>query len=349
MPDLAEPLIVDPTTTATPLTEEESLAAHRASFSPEARRAEAEPPDVPSDAVEDHRPVERHRAKSQRATANDYQDIAALTKELRTVEGKLVKLKPDSGAESPRVLALRRQIKGLRSEIAEAQPPSTPVTPAVVRSNAEPLAASTATFSETEPVLGQFENEADPYAAWQRALARYDRRKDAWDSDRAAATVREREHTAAQTAAVEAEHRAYGSRLEAFRKTHPDFQEKLSAVEDRQLPPALIASIVKDDNGPAILYALLSDPVFLDEMHLLSDGKAVTETSVALLRRRLNAQLTRTTAAVTGSASTMTPSSWTSRPPNPVRTSPLTTGDDPPGDGHSLADHRKHFGPKPRR
>jgi hypothetical protein len=78
----------------------------------------------------------------------------------------------------------------------------------------------------------------------------------------------------------------------------------------------------------------------------------VSAPSVALLRRYLN-RYTRATDA-TPQESTGAPKPAPSvivapKPPTPVRTGPLKTGDDPPGDNDmSLANHEKFFGRKRR-
>lgn len=301
---------------------ESTVASHAAQFDPQRStpmRDEAEPASTPTPAK-----PERHRAQSQKARAEDVPRISELTRKLREAERELDRLRTAPTPE-PRT---------------ERQPQAAP----------QPIRAAQTTtdgFPDAEPKLEDFHGEDDPYSAWQRAIGRYDRKRERWEEQQ------QSRQTQAQTLSQDVQRlraeqfNAHASRVAAFAPTKPDFAAKLQAA-NREIPPLLEQAIIEDDKGPEILYTLASDPVFLDEMHLLTDGKPVTESSVAILRRRLTAQLNRTQAAGTGSAAAMPRTSWTARPPNPVRTSPLTTGDDPPGDGHSLAEHAKHFSPKRR-
>lgn len=333
----------------TPTLEETSVSAHQSQFSPK----ESQRTQITETPIETERPRERHRAQSQQAGAEDAQEIATLTKQLRAKEAELAKIKPDALAGSPRVLTLKQRIRAIEADLADVQKaapvePPAPVAPA--RQTQPP--APVGTFAEPEPKLDQFTDAEDPYAAWQRATARWDRRKDEHEAHQAVAVQQQQQQTLAFQQAQQARMEAYQGRLQVFKATTPDFDQKLEAAVaeiGKEIPGVLYEAIVADDNGPQFLYSVISDPVFRDEMLLLSEGKALTESNVATVRRRLRSQLTRTQAAATGSAAAMTPTSWTSRPPNPVRTSPLTTGDDPPGDGHSLADHRKHYQPTRRR
>jgi hypothetical protein len=56
---------------------------------------------------------------------------------------------------------------------------------------------------------------------------------------------------------------------------------------------------------------------------------------------------TRPQAAVTGAAAA-TARSTAPRPPTPVRTSAISTTDEPPGDDASIADHEKFYGQRRR-
>jgi hypothetical protein len=311
-----------------PTAEETSVASHAAAFDPKRPPVSQtpEPQATPSAVPEPtEKPSQRHRAQSQKAGPADVPRINELTRKLREAEAELARFRstpaPTPSTDAPK--------------------------PPIVAAAAKPVEAPVSGFTEPEPVLDDFMQEADPYSAWQRAVGKYDRRKERWEEQQAAAVTAQ---TTQATERLQQQYQAHSTRLSAFIATHPDFAQKVQASDaaNREMPDLLQRAILEDDNGPAMLYAFASDPVFYDEMHLLSDGRPITESSVAILRRRLNAQLTRTQAAATGSAAAMPTTSWTSRPPNPVRTSPLQTGDDPPGDGHSLAEHAKHYSPKRR-
>jgi hypothetical protein len=293
----------------TPSLASESIADHAAQFG-----ATPEPQKTEAD---DKRT--RHRAASQRARAEDVPRIAELTKNWRTEQDR---------------------VKQLEAELAKFK--TTPPPPAPSRATSE------TTFEEKEPVLEDFADQPDPYTAWTRALGRYDRRREAFEAKQAEESSRnERE----QTERAVARDAAYHARLAEYVKTKPDFGEKFNAVlaDVQEIPNLLERAIKDDDNGPAVLYHLLTHASDFDDMRLLTDGKPVTEQSVALLRRRLNTLVSRSQAAATGSAVATASPSLAPRPPNPVRTGPLKTGEDPPGDGHSISDHEKYWGPKARR
>jgi len=302
---------------------EATVASHAAQFDPSRRESPAE---TPTESTATPARPERHRAQSQKARAEDVPRISELTRKLREAERELERLRQPAQVTAP-------DLKGPQQAAPAAQP--------------QTATAPAGGFPELEPQLDDFMDAADPYSAWQRALGKYDRKRERWDEQQQATASRAASVSKEVAQLRESQFNQHAARVAVFAQTVPDFGAKLHAA-DREIPPLLEQAIIEDDNGPQILYTLATDPVFLDEMHLLTDGKPVTESSVAILRRRLTAQLTRTQAANTGSAAAMPRTSWTARPPNPVRTSPLKTGDDPPGDGHSLAEHAKHYSPKRR-
>ena len=286
----------------------ESIAAHAEQFNaPKLERVEP-----------DDRP--RHRAKSQQATAADVPRINELTKKLREAEARIATYE-----RAPRV-------EPSTPSATSTAPPSTTVTP--------PTAGSG--FADPEPTLDRFADKDDPYAAWQRALATWDRKKEAFEERQSMA---ERSRGESEAQADHARLQAHATRLQTFIADRPDFGAKLQAamaVDDR-VPALLERAIMEDDNGPAILYHLLDHPDVLDEMRLLTDGKAVTSESVAFLRRRLRSYAQQ--AAQTGSAAAGVFSQMLApRPPNPVRTGPMHTADDPSGEQGSIADHAKAYG-----
>jgi hypothetical protein len=298
--------------TTTDAATDDSIASHEAQFG-------TTPTPPLADPAAEKPGRERHRAKSQRASAEDVPRIAELTKNWR---------------------AEQERVKSLEAKIAEYE--AKHAAPAKVETKTDATA-----FDQPEPTLEQFSTHDDPYTAYTRALARWDRAKEQFDAKRADA------ETARTKAAADADAKrdaAYVSRLQTFVAKTPDFAEKFAAVEREtggQLPMLLIQAIKEDDNGPALLYHLLTHPSDLDDMRFLSDGKPITETSVALLRRRL-ASLSRSQAVDTGSAVATAYPTLAPRPPKPVRTGPMKAGDDLPGEGASIADHARAFGPKPR-
>lgn len=317
-----------------------SIADHAASFGPQ----KVESPD---DAPESSRV--RHRAQSQQASAADVPQIQELTKQVRAKEAELLKLKPDAGKDSPRVAALRRQIRGLEAELTDATPKASVVAPVAERPAAL-VVTSAVSFTETEPTLEQFSDQDDPWTAWQRALGRYDRRKDAFEEKQQAA---QQQQTQQQTADEQARaeygkkiQQDYQTRAQAFEKTQPGFFALVTQRQQEQydVPAIVAAAVMKDDNGPAMLYALLHQPDEVDRLWLANGQTPITDQNIVAMQRYLT---TRLPAAVTGSAAGA-PRPLAPRPPNPVRTGPMKTGDEPPSEGASIAEHAKFYAPSRR-
>lgn len=327
----------------TPVPEATSVADHAAKFGPQALEdaAQADNDDAPAPGGETPAQAalrarddqgrfarERHRARSDRARPEDVPRIQKLTAKLRETERRLAEVEA-------------------RTTTQKAE---TPIVPPAPREVPPP---STSAFAEREPTLEDFANEADPYTAYNRALGRYDRRKEAFESQQAQAQA------ATQQASTQADEQvrewwaaadsAFGARKQEFVGRTPDYQAKVDAlVKDHgDATPLLLHAVLVHDKGPELVYYLATHPSVYDEMLLLTDGKAITEQSVALTQRQLAA---RSQTAQTGSVTAAPYVSTVPKPPNPVRTGPMKSGDDSsPGDGHSIADHARHWGPRTRR
>ncbi len=327
-----------PETTATVPTEPEtSLADHEQQFDRPSLRSPV-PKDLPKDPeVEPERPRERHRAQSQQASAEDVATIAELTKTLREKETELGKVKPDAQSGSSRVLNLRRQIRGLEAELADAQPKPAPAPAAAPRQ--EPAAPTETTFTKAKPTIDDMiaAGHADPYAELPEAILE-------WRDEKRAFEQQQTQGQQAVAKRVQDEIDAHQARTRVFAQQTPDFQTKFDAMMKEiggSVPDVFGAAIVRADNGPQIVYALASDPVFRDEMLLWSEGKPFTEATVALLQRRLLAHVSRQSAVSTGSATphvVLPP-----KPPNPVRTGAMRAEPQWPGDDAPLSEHEKAF------
>ncbi len=268
----------------------------------------------------------RHRAKSQQAGPEDVPRIRELTKKLKDAEARIQSL-----TATPR-----------EAPVSTAAPARAPVS--------APSAPSTSGFTEAEPTIEAFANEADPYAAWTRSLAKYDRRKEAFEER----SARERDEATQSQARARADwdqrHATYQTQANEFVKAHPDYDAKLAetiAAHGGQalVPAAPYHAILAADNGPAIVYHLLTHPVELTEVQLLFSDKPATPQLVATATRWLTARLA---AGSTGAAPTPLPQNRTPKPPTPVRTGPMKTGQEPPGDGASLSDHEAFYTRKRR-
>jgi hypothetical protein len=258
-------------------------------------------------------PKPRHRARSQQATAADVPRIQELTRRLRESEARA---------------------RELEARLPTAAPPSEPA-----KATATPPQGFS--FPKYEQWIAEHpEKDYEDYTD-----AKQDAR-DAWREARATEqqTASQRQDVlSARREADAAAAAVWDYRVSEFAKSHPDLETVLQSVDDRGGVPPLLEYVLKtDDNGPDLMYTLAKHPEMYDEMLLLTLGLQPSEQSVAILRRRL---LSRVQAVLTGSAVPVS-RPQPARPPNPVRTGPLKTGDEPPGDGSSLAEHERAYGPK---
>ena len=106
-----------------------SIAEHQTNYG----RVGAKEPTVPAAegietaaerAERDERGRFRHRAQSQKASAEDVAEISSLTRQLREKERELAKVEPDALSGSPRVLGLKRQIEALDARLGKAKMPA---------------------------------------------------------------------------------------------------------------------------------------------------------------------------------------------------------------------------------
>lgn len=271
----------------------------------------------------------KHRSQKQRAGVEDVPRIAELTKNWRTTE--------------ERALKAEKELAELREQIKPKPPrPQLRDVPKV----------ETSAFTEQEPKLEDFADQADPYASWNRALAAYDRKKERFDEQQASA---KKDAESAQTHNTEqmrqffaAKSRDFGGRLHALMQREPDSVKLFEAVQQTPLTDVMHAAIMLDPRGEELMLHLAKNfqtlQGELDDLYMLTDGKPVSEGFVALVQRRMH-RWTQDAKAPTGS-SAPAPVTLAPRPPNPVRTAAMKTADTPPGDEGSLADHEQYFGRK---
>lgn len=284
----------------------------------------------------------RHRARSQQATPEDVGQIAEYTKRLRTAEDAIGLKVEQKAGESDRVFQLRR-----RAEYAEAiaaQRKAEPKPEASKPQLREVPRVEPGQFAEVEPKLEQFADKDDPYAAYLRATAAYDRRKEAFEASEA----EKRQSVESATTANNAEIRSwfdtrkkdFGSRLDALIESQPDAVEVFKSTNQMPLTNLMHAALLLDASGEQLMLDLArayqADPEAVDDLILMTGTHPVNEESVATMQRRLRrmTQAVRTGSAVPQPRMTPAP-----RPPNPVRTAPQKPADAQPGDDSSLADH----------
>lgn len=336
-----DPVVESGTVSETPESiDSGSLADHEAQFSPKAR-AEADREDEDT-AIKDRpaantgqfapKPADaKHKAASQRATPEDVAEINRLTKELRDLEGKIGEKDPDAKA-APRIKTLQRQIRALKA-LAESAPVAAPPEP--VAPKVPPPAPGE--FSEAEPNFDDFQDTTkypDPLAAWVKATAAYQIRKDRFEAAREQAAL-------SSQASEQAVINAYHASQTKFIEQTPNFGTVTEAFMTRELPPVLMNAIVRDvANGPRYVYHLAQHPELADELVFLTEGKPLSDAHVAYVQRRLQSSVQ---AAQEPDRPRVTPPYIPPKPPNPVRTGTINTGDDLPDDDAPLSEHERAF------
>ncbi len=337
-----------------------TLAEHREQFP--GKRSRNTP--LPTEAATPPAATPKHRAKSHKAGADDVDEINRLTKELRDTESAIaIERKP---GESQRVFDLRRRTEIAKRASQPAPPPAPSPAPSAGTPTARPAAEAPPpavprelipAFPEPEPLLAQFAEAADPYAALLRATVAWDRRKEAYEAQQTTAIQQQRTQAEAFDREMVAGMTEHATRVIAYEKNNPDvsalFKAELAKPEAEQIQLTLAMRGAIEFGGaqsPEMVVTLLTHPELADELFLLTEGKPVgdprTDPLVASVRRRL---LHRTAAVSTGAAPPSTRSLVAPHPPTPVRTAPHTPREKPAaGERGSLREHMSAF-PPPRK
>jgi len=280
---------------------------------------ETGPSDRPADSDED-KPDEgmtrddrgrwRRRAKSQQAGADDVPRIKELTKRLRTVEQEL---------QSERA--------GRQSQTRTA-----PLVPTVPQ-------APQVQFSEREPQLEQFADKDDPYGAWQRALAAYDRKRERAEEQAQHMQAHQQRTTQDVGRYWEGVRTNHQQRLVAAVQANPSHYQALQSVQVAP-PPLLDWAIMLDSQSADVALFLATHPTILDEFALMTAVQPVTEATVATTQRLLRQRMTAVGSGAVAPSPSMAPAP---RPPTPLRTAPMKTGETAPGDDDSVEAHERFY------
>ncbi len=307
-----------------PIEESGSLADHEKLYSGEPQQtsseAETKPVETPQAEDKDDSGIpaderdpktgrflpRRHRAASQEATPADVPRIQSLTARLRAVEAERDALKARTVTSAP----------------AGTSAPSAPPSP--------PAAAT------PKPTPDKF----DDYSAYVDALVD-------WRTEQALTAYQAKQQQVEQERARQSEQQrlasSWAERVTAAKAKYPDF-ENVALLTDTRIPQGSLidAWILEHKAGAEVLYALQKDPAALDR--LLNLPLFEQAESLALLSQRFNGNgSSRTAAVATGSVPALLSPS-VPRPPNPVRTGPIKSGDDPPDpERSSLYDHEKYY------
>ena len=191
---------------------------------------------------------------------------------------------------------------------------------------------------DAEPTLEQFADQADPYAAWMRAMARHDARqefKTQQEQQREAYQARQaeqREHDRRQTELGRI--RTWTGRMEAAFEKNPEMR---GLVENMPVLPRPMMDVVLESEIPdQILSHLLHYPEEMDRITGLPPLRQFRELS------RIEYQLEQ--AAATGSAVPAKAKTTAHPPVSPVSGShaaPASSGE--PGPNASYEEHRAYW------
>jgi hypothetical protein len=293
----------------------------------------------------------KHRAQSQRAGADDVPRISKLTSELRETQVRLAVAEGVTDVEAvlervyPKATAAQREANRAKvaAQVAALAKPAAPAAvtpPAATATPAPPVPDDVGDFTTPKPQVGDFTDYDDYVIAlsnWN-----YDKR-DHERQQQQAKTAAEQAETA-RKADWDAKVTTWQTRLAAAKAANPSYETTV-ATSNIPTTPLMEHVIVIDEHGPDALLFLATHPDVADELFLLTQHAPLTPATVATVQRRLQSRMQ---AATTGSAAPA-PVTPAPRPPNPVRTAPMTSGTEPPGDESSLEDHEKYWGRKRRR
>lgn len=276
----------------------------------------------------EERQRDRQPARKDRATPKDVPTIQALSGMIRELTAK-------DEADAPRVAELRKKLR----TALDLEPPA--AKPEPVRRQAPPVMPGD--FAEPRPTIEQFADSDDPYGERLLALAAWDRRREAHEANRQYTQQQHARFQQEQHQVLQQLAQSYVQRVTAAKTRYADWDQVVTASQ--VVTPVMERAILSAPNGEEMTYFLAKHPDILDDLVLQTAAVPVDDTSVALLQRRLNARLT---AGTTGAAPTK-PVLVAPRPPTPVRTGVMKTGETPPGDDADIDEHRRFYGVGSRR
>lgn len=286
-------------------------------------------PTPPPDAVEPPPQVEplqtrhRHRARSQQAGPEDVPRIQELSRKLREAEAELTTLR---GAPKPSVEATRPS--------APTPPPVAPVEVTIPPSRPGapvPFAGVPESSADPEPDPAKY----DDYTEFNKAQSRWAARQEMREANERHAESQRQESIRSEGDRLAKQWKASTTAATA---KYPDFAQVAYGPTNIPQGSLVDAWILEHRAGADVLYHLQKNPA--DLTHLLSLPMLDQVEALSLLAQRLSP--TRSQDVSTG-ASAAPMAQPVPRPPTPVRTGPMRTGTELPGDDDSLEAHEKAF------
>lgn len=130
----------------------------------------------------------------------------------------------------------------------------------------------------------------------------------------------------------------HGTRLEAFKQSHADF-DALAEESDVRVPQPMVDAILQSEHGPAMQYHLLQHPDEARRIAALSPGRQLYEMG------KIEA---RVTAATSGPVVTAPKVTKAHAPIKPVGGGSVAADDGPPSDDSDLDAHVEYYNRKER-
>ena len=295
----------------------------------------AEPPSEFDDAERDTAGRWRKRGRSYKdmATPADVPVIQELTKANREGRERLEQL---AKTGSPRVQKLAKEQIAIQDQLSQAEQPQSKGPEPVYTLPAPPKAIQ----GDPEPTIEQFADKDDPYGAWLRATVKWELKQEQLQAE-SGKQQQQFQQTAKQAESYWAGvYQSHAQRLTELVKKNPGAAAVLQSVKI-QPPPLLDRTIMLDANSADVALFLASHPDRLDELTLLTASQPVNQQNVEIIRRRLQQMMT---AGTTGAVASSPQPIKVPRPPTPVRTGPMKSGETPPSDEESLEDHASRYG-----
>lgn len=306
-------------------------------------------PSAPVDPAPEALTIKEHEAQfgpNAKAGPDDDDDGGNETQAQRDKRGRYRRVKDQASADDvPRIKELSKKVKEWETKYADLEKriPAPEKQPAVRYAPPAPPVE----FTDPEPTIEQFADKDDPYGAWQRALAKWDRQKEAAEY--------QAQHMQAHQQRTQAEVAQYWQKVEHDHKQRviAAFQSKPEQLQtivafgnsiqsgERFISPLLDWAIQLDNQSPDVAYFFATHPDVFDEFVLLTAVQPVTEQTVGTTQRLLRQRMSTVSSGAAPSSSPFVPAP---RPPTPLRTAPMRTDDAPKTDGSlSLMAHAKAF------
>lgn len=282
------------------------------------------------------------RAVTQRAGADDVNEINALTKDYHDNLTGLDLGVTQKDGESNRVFELRKRAalaKAYKEAKSSAAAPSTRQSSPAVQVRAQPSVPNGADSGHLElpadfpkpPTERDFPDVFELLKATARWETKAEMKREQMARDRQGAI--ERRHTGLQT------------KFEEARKTYQDFDSTIGVPQSPIPQGSLIDEWVwEHPKGAHIAYHFFKHPDEIGGILQLPPLQQVE--ALSLLTQRLTAQQTdepRPQAALPTRSAAAPIDKPAPPPPNLVRSGPTRGGDEPPADGASLASHESYY------